>query len=163
MQRRWKKRQLDLLAKALGLKIIKNKKAEKSVFLVLREEDPEDSPPQFVANKMAELFSYIVGRAQAKFRSDLTFPLKSDLRRAVDSILIHAADEPSIREKLSGEAINWADIGCVGVELVVTDYGEMFTRVIVAEADAQCYKLCAYVEAELARLGYEGVRVATEW
>jgi len=163
MQRRWKKRQLDLLAKALGLKIIKNKKAEKSVFLVQREEDPEDSPPQFVASKMTELFSYIVGRAQEKFRSSLTFPLRSDLRRAVDDILLHAADEPSIRENFSGEAINWADIGCVGVELVVTDYGEMFTRVIVAEADTRCYKLCAYVEGELARLGYEGVRVVTEW
>ena len=61
------------------------------------------------------------------------------------------------------EPINWADLGCAGVEWFTNDGGYSGYRVRVSEAAPNCEALCAFVEAYLAEHGHPDVEVITEW
>jgi hypothetical protein len=79
-----------------------------------------------------------------------------DLQATVNGILAQAAGE---RSRIGG-AVNWADLRCVDVEISLLD-GHV--TVTIEEASPEAIDLCRYVAKELARRGYDGVAVRTEW
>lgn len=58
-------------------------------------------------------------------------------------------------------AINWGDLSCVEVSLVLTD-DEPQWRVVIEEASPDAWNLQIYVHKELVKLGYDAF-VSTEW
>jgi hypothetical protein len=64
------------------------------------------------------------------------------------------------------DAINWGDLGCIAVEKVKAFSGNVTRtewRVLIKKASPDAYEFRALVAEELARRGYEGVAVVTEW
>jgi hypothetical protein len=64
------------------------------------------------------------------------------------------------------DAINWGDLGCITVEKVKTFSGNVAStewRVLVKKASPDAYEFRTLVAEELARRGYSGVAVVTEW
>jgi hypothetical protein len=66
------------------------------------------------------------------------------------------------RRKIDGP-INWADLGPTIVEHYEDDEGSEGDRVWIEEAAPDAYELQAFVRAYLARRGFPGVEVRTEW
>ena len=59
------------------------------------------------------------------------------------------------------DAVNWGDIGCCDVSLVLTG-PEPSWRATVTEAAPDCPNLSIYLHKELEKLGYD-VYITTEW
>ncbi len=59
------------------------------------------------------------------------------------------------------DAVNWADLGCIDVSLVLTD-PEPSWRATVSEAAPGSRELIAYLHDEMMKLGFD-VEIATEW
>ena len=64
--------------------------------------------------------------------------------------------------RLSG-AVNWGDLGCRQASWVVTDDGSEYAEVLIEEASPEAVEFRETVRRELARRGYPGVQVVTEW
>ena len=78
------------------------------------------------------------------------------LQAAVDEILALAVEKKSE----IGGAVNWADLLCLDVEVSLLDD---IVTVTVEGAAPEAVELCRFVREELARRGYSGIAVRTEW
>ena len=78
------------------------------------------------------------------------------LQTAVDEILALAVEK---RSEIGG-AVNWADLLCLDVEVSLLDD---IVTVTVEGAAPEAIELCRFVSEELARRGYSGIAVRTEW
>jgi hypothetical protein len=76
------------------------------------------------------------------------------LQATVDEILALAV------EKRSRGAMNWGDLLCLDVEVSLLDG---IVTVTVEGAAPEAIELCRFVSEELARRGYSGIAVRTEW
>lgn len=65
-------------------------------------------------------------------------------------------------EDFSGEAVNWADLMCTGVSIVLTD-DPISWEAVVEEAAPGCFRLGTYLHDELYRRGRYDVWIRTEW
>lgn len=82
------------------------------------------------------------------------------LRKATDDACAAAWEDcPDCRD----EAVNWADLKCIGAEWFVDDDGVPGHRVWVDEADPAAYRLRGFVAGYLERAGFAGVHVLLEW
>jgi hypothetical protein len=79
-----------------------------------------------------------------------------DLQATVNGILAQAAGE---RSRIGG-AVNWGDLLCLDVEVSLLDD---IVTVTVEGAAPEAVELCRFVSEELARRGYSGIAVRTEW
>jgi hypothetical protein len=59
-----------------------------------------------------------------------------------------------------GGAVNWGDLLCLDVEVSLLDG---IVTVTVEGAAPEAVELCRFVSEELARRGYSGIAVRTEW
>lgn len=66
------------------------------------------------------------------------------------------------RRKIDGP-INWGDLGPYSVERFEDDEGNGGERVWIEEAAPDAYDLHLFVAAYLAKRGFPGVEVRTEW
>ena len=78
------------------------------------------------------------------------------LQTAVDEILALAVEK---RSEIGG-AVNWADLLCLDVEVSLLDD---IVTVTVEGAAPEAIELCRFASEELARRGYSGIAVRTEW
>ena len=78
------------------------------------------------------------------------------LQAAVDEILALAVEK---RSEIAG-AVNWGDLLCLDVEVSLLDG---IVTVTVEGAAPEAVELCRFVSEELARRGYSGIAVRTEW
>ena len=78
------------------------------------------------------------------------------LQAAVDEILALAVEK---RSEIGG-AVNWSDLLCLDVEVSLLDG---IVTVTVEGAAPEAVELCRFVSEELARRGYSGITVRTEW
>lgn len=70
------------------------------------------------------------------------------------------------KRKTIDEAVNWADLHVVTVEHVTELYREEITeryRVWIEEAAPDCIELTYFIREHLAKHGFSGVEVRTEW
>ena len=70
------------------------------------------------------------------------------------------------KRKTIGGVVNWADLWPVTVEHVEALYQDEITesyRVWIEEASPDAYELQRFVAEQLAKRGYDGVEVKTEW
>ena len=63
---------------------------------------------------------------------------------------------------LSLGAVNWGYLLCLDVEVSLLD-GIVTVTVTVEGAAPEAVELCRFVSEELARRGYSGIAVRTEW
>lgn len=61
------------------------------------------------------------------------------------------------------EAINWADLKCADVELVVSLHNDQFYRAIIEEASPDCPKFIQFIRGQLKERRFDEVEVITEW
>jgi hypothetical protein len=61
------------------------------------------------------------------------------------------------------EPVNWADLGCTGVEWYQNDTDHRGFRVYIEEAAPDCAHLSAFIANYLQERGYSEVDVVTEW
>ena len=80
--------------------------------------------------------------------------LRAATEDVIDTIII--SDPPNW-------PVNWADLSCRQAFWVVTDDGEEYAEVLIEEASPEAVEFCKTVCYELARRGYPGVLVVTEW
>jgi hypothetical protein len=59
--------------------------------------------------------------------------------------------------------VNWADLGPYSVEHWEDDEGDEGERVWIEEANPAAWELQKFVAAYLAKRGFPGVEVRTEW
>src|SRR6516165_7752459 len=78
------------------------------------------------------------------------------LQAAVDEVLALAVEK---RSEIGG-AVNWGDLLCLDVEVSLLDG---IVTVTVEGAAPEAVELCRFVSEELARRGYSGIAVRTEW
>jgi hypothetical protein len=78
------------------------------------------------------------------------------LQATVDEILALAVEK---RSGIGG-AMNWGDLLCLDVEVSLLDG---IVTVTVEGAAPDAVELCRFVSEELARCGYSGIAVRTEW
>lgn len=62
-----------------------------------------------------------------------------------------------------GGPVNWADLRCIGAQYWLDDEGDTGYRVTLSEADAAAAALHVFVRDFLAKRGFAGVEVVTEW
>lgn len=86
-------------------------------------------------------------------------PHLQSLRQCADS----ACDAAWHDESCKADAVNWGDFGCVGAEAYVAEDGTHGLRVLIEEADPGCVNVRNFVRDYLAKRGWHGVDVATEW
>jgi hypothetical protein len=67
------------------------------------------------------------------------------------------------KRKTIGGPVNWADLGPYAVEHWEDAAGDMGFRVWIEEAAPDAYELQKFVAAYLAKRGFPGVEVKTEW
>jgi hypothetical protein len=67
------------------------------------------------------------------------------------------------KRKSIGGAVNWADLGPVSVEHYADNHDYRGYRVNIEEAAPDAYELQRFVAAYLAKRGFPGVEVRTEW
>ena len=77
----------------------------------------------------------------------------------VDDIL----KEMSTHKEDFHEAINWADLKCVDVELISSSYSGDFIRVKIEEAAPDSSDFRMYIYQALVHRGYLRIEVVTEW
>ena len=67
--------------------------------------------------------------------------------------------------RLRNQAVNWADLKCFSAEFRVDDEGEEYYAVKIDEADpgVAADGFAHYVREALAKRGFKGVAVETEW
>jgi hypothetical protein len=82
------------------------------------------------------------------------------LRKATDDACAAAWEDCA---ECRGDAVNWADLKCIGAEWFVDDDGVPGHRVWVDEADPAAYRLLRFVAGYLERAGFAGVHVVLEW
>jgi len=78
------------------------------------------------------------------------------LQAVVDEILALAVEK---RSEIGG-TVNWGDLLCLDVEVSLLDG---IVTVTVEGAAPEAVELCRFVSEELARRGYSGIAVRTEW
>lgn len=78
---------------------------------------------------------------------------------AIDKIL----DDAQGLDELRHEPVNWADLYCDGVEIVIDATGTKTYRAIVSEASPGADKLARYVEKQLDLLELRDVAVICVW
>jgi hypothetical protein len=64
------------------------------------------------------------------------------------------------------DAVNWSHLGCTAVEKVKIFSGDTSSiewRVLIEEASPDAYEFRTLVAEQLARRGYSGVAVVTQW
>lgn len=64
------------------------------------------------------------------------------------------------------DAVNWGHVGCTAVEKVKIFSGNATSiewRVLIREASPDAYEFRTLVAEQLARRGYSGVAVVTQW
>ena len=59
--------------------------------------------------------------------------------------------------------VNWGDLSCRQAAWVVTDDGSAYAEVLIEEASPDATEFRETIRCELARRGYPGVQVVTEW
>ena len=80
--------------------------------------------------------------------------LRAATEDVIDTIII--SDPPNW-------PVNWADLSCRQASWVVTDDGAEYAEVLIEEASPEAVEFRETVRCELARRGYPGVQVVTEW
>ncbi len=80
------------------------------------------------------------------------------LRETTNEILKIAIKE---KEKIGGD-VNWGDLSCSEVQIIIRETGEELYRVIIEEASPIAAELQDYVGDELFQRGFN-VEVSTEW
>lgn len=66
-------------------------------------------------------------------------------------------------ERFKSEAINWGDLDCTEAQIVASENGDVFYRVLVEEADPGAHELQKFIAEGLAKAGYGDVEVCMEW
>jgi hypothetical protein len=94
--------------------------------------------------------------AKVKLRTEMTKEEAIALQAAADEILALAVEKKSE----IGGAVNWGDLLCLDVEVSLLD---SIVTVTVEGAAPEAVELCRFVSEELARRGYRGIAVRTEW
>ena len=74
--------------------------------------------------------------------------------------LAYAQDEKHLFVK---EPINWGDLSCADVQIVIDRDGDKRYLATVEEAAPHCEKLIAFILAELHKHKFENIDVITEW
>ena len=80
------------------------------------------------------------------------------LREETEKALVRARRQ---RKKIGG-AVNWADLGVVCCEFIVSDSEETYYRVTVEEVSPDARELCAFLETALLKAGLKA-QVLSEW
>jgi hypothetical protein len=81
------------------------------------------------------------------------------LRQCAQDAVDAAEADPGSRH----DAVNWADLDCVGAEHYTGDDGGEGFRVWIEEADPGAWRLREFVANYLAARGFAGVDIMTEW
>jgi hypothetical protein len=90
--------------------------------------------------------------------------MKSTLARLISdtNVAIAAAREADIQD-----AVNWADLKCIGAEWATGLHpsGQEYAgySVVIEEASPGAAKFRIFISEHLAKLGWVGVGVSTEW
>jgi hypothetical protein len=79
------------------------------------------------------------------------------LRAATDDVIGTISRDPP------NWPVNWADLSCRQTSWIVTDDGAEYAEVLIEEASPEAFEFRETVRCELARRGYLGVQVVTEW
>ncbi|HEY4712024.1 MAG TPA: hypothetical protein VIH69_05030 [Dehalococcoidia bacterium] len=83
------------------------------------------------------------------------------LKDAVDRACAVAYDH---RHEIAS-AVNWADLGCISVEVYMTDSGEKGYRAYISEASPECDAFKKFINEFLVGLDIaaDNVEIITEW